>query len=152
MPIGHADAVLPVHDEAALDDVDDLAVVGDGDGLGGVQGAGDVVLIDHPARNAHHAPAVDRGNVRAGQADQGRGDLQAGRTLGLLYRAGNRLGGSGQVDDGAFADSLGRFDAHPQDAQVALPLHPRDQGADLGRAYINSDDNRFVHNHHFSVR
>ena len=73
---GRADAILPIHDEAALDDVDDFAVVGDGDGLGGIQGAGHIILVDHAAGNAHHAAAVDRGNVRAGQADQGRGDFQ----------------------------------------------------------------------------
>ncbi len=40
----HADAILSIHDKAALDDVNDLAVVGDGDGLGGIQGAGHVIL------------------------------------------------------------------------------------------------------------
>ncbi len=35
-----ADAILPVHGEAALDDVDDLAVVRDGDGAGLVEGMG----------------------------------------------------------------------------------------------------------------
>ncbi len=51
----HADAFLPVHVKAALDDVDDLAVVRDGDRPGGVHGAGNVVLVDDPPGNPDHA-------------------------------------------------------------------------------------------------
>jgi len=55
-----ADAVLPVDDESALDDVDNLAVMGDSHRLGGIQGTVDVIIIDHPTRNTHHAAAVHR--------------------------------------------------------------------------------------------
>ena len=41
-----------------------------------LEGAADVVRIDHPPGNAHHTAAVDGRNVRAGQADQGRVDFQ----------------------------------------------------------------------------
>ena len=40
----HADAVLPVDGETALDDVDDLAVMRDGHRLGGIQRAGNIIL------------------------------------------------------------------------------------------------------------
>jgi hypothetical protein len=45
--------------------------VGDGDGLGGIQCAPDVILIDHAARDARHAARIKRGDMRPGQADQG---------------------------------------------------------------------------------
>ena len=125
--------------KAALENVDDFAVVGDGDGLGGVEGARHVILVDHPARDTHHAAAVDRGNVAAGQADQGGGDLQARRALGFVDRAGDGLGSRCQVDDRAFAYALGRLDAHAQNTQGALPLDSCDQGAHLCRSDINSD-------------
>ena len=83
--------------KTALDDVDDLTVVGDGDRSGGIHGAADIILVDDAPGDAHHAAAVDRGDMRARQADQGGGDLQPGGALGLLDRAGDSLGGGPQV-------------------------------------------------------
>ena len=64
---------------------------------------------------------------------------------GFFDRAGDGLRGRGQIDDGPFADALGRFDAHAQDAHGAFSFHPGDQGADLGCADINSDYNWIIH-------
>ena len=73
---GSADAVLSIHHKTALDDVDDLAVVGNGNCLGSFQCAGNIQFVDDAAGNAYYAAAVDRGNMRTCQADQRRGDFK----------------------------------------------------------------------------
>ncbi len=55
----HRNTVLAVHREAALDDVDDLPVVRDGDRLGRIQCTDHVTLVDHLARDPGYAAAVD---------------------------------------------------------------------------------------------
>ena len=54
-----ADAILSIDDKAALNDVHNFAVVGDGYSLGCIQGAVNVFVIDNSAGDAHHATAVD---------------------------------------------------------------------------------------------
>ena len=44
----HADACLTIDIETALDDMDDLTVVGDGDRTGGIDSTRDIILVDHP--------------------------------------------------------------------------------------------------------
>ena len=53
----HRNAVLPVDGEAALDDVDDLPVVRDGDRLGGIQRT----QSRHPRRSSRLKPRPRRG-------------------------------------------------------------------------------------------
>ena len=103
----------------------------------------DVFLVDDAPGDAHHAAAVDRGNVRAGQADQGGGDLHAGSAFGFFDRARDGLRGCLDIDDRAFADALRRLNPDAQDAQAVVTFHARDQGANLGGADINSNDDRF---------
>ena len=59
-PDGGADAILAVDDEAPLDHMDDLTVVGDGNGLGCIERPVNVFDIHDAARDANHAAAVDR--------------------------------------------------------------------------------------------
>ena len=121
MPIGWRDAILLIYGEAALNDVDDLAAMRDGNGPGSIQCSVDVVLVDDPARYAGHATAVHRGDVRPGQADQSRGDFHARGALSLLDRAGYSLGSGRDVNDRAFADPLRWLDANAKNPE-AMPF------------------------------
>ena len=85
-------------------------------------------------------PADLPGGAAPGQADHGPGDLDPRGGFGLLDRLGYGLGGRSQIDDDAFLDPLGGFHARPQDADGTF-LHPPHQGADFGRADINSYNN-----------
>jgi hypothetical protein len=100
------DAFLTVEIEAALDDVDDLAVVGDGHGARLVNGLVDILLLDDATGNTDDTAGVDRGDVRTGQADEGGGDLQTGGALGFFHRARDGLRGRRQIDDSTFTDPL----------------------------------------------
>ncbi len=81
--------------------------------------------------------------MRSGQADQRSGDFHARNLLGLFHRTCDGLRRRGQVHDYTLLDAFRRFDARAQDAD-GLFFHPSHQGADFGRAYVNSDNN-FVH-------
>ena len=71
-----ADPVLLVHDELLGDDVDDLPVGRDRDGLGLLDDPADVVAGDLPvlARDGDHPAAVEALDVGARDADEGRVD------------------------------------------------------------------------------
>ena len=66
--------------------------------------------------------------------------------LSLLDRMGNCLGSRGQIHDNALADPLRRLNAHTQDADGLVILHPPHQGAHLGGTNIDAYNN-FFHNH-----
>ncbi len=83
--------------------------------LGSIHGPADVVLVDNAPGDAYQPGTVDRRDVRARQADQGGGDFQPGRALGLVDRAGNGLCSRTQVHHHAFFNPLRRLDAHSQD-------------------------------------
>jgi hypothetical protein len=125
---------------------------------GGVDSAGDIVLVNHPPGDAHHAAAVDRGDVGACQADQGGQDFDPGSALGFIHRTRHRLGGGFQVDHHTLAHALRRFDAHTQDTQpvkitgLAWRLLAGDQGADFGSADINANQNLIFYFHSFFNR
>ncbi len=139
-----ADALLPVHDEAARDDVQHFAPVRDGDGLGRIQRPVDIVLLDAvaAAADAHHPAAVDRGHMRAGQADKGRADLKAGGALRLVHGAGDGAAGLLHIHHYALAHPLRRLQADAQNPQLAVLIQVRDQGADLGGADVNAYEER----------
>jgi len=65
-----ANAALPVNHKSTLNHMDNLTVVRDGYRLGCFQRTGHVFLVNGPARNTHHAVAVDRGHMRPRQAHQ----------------------------------------------------------------------------------
>ena len=85
--------------------------------------------------------------MRPGQADQGSGDFHARNLLGLFHRTRDGLRSRRQVHDYALLDAFRRFYARAQDAD-GLFFHPSHQGADFGRAYVNSNNNLV---HRFSV-
>ena len=77
------------------------------DRLGGVEGAAHVLARDLAvlAGDRDHAAAVDAADVRAGQPEVHRVDLDAGRQLGLLERLLDRLDRGLEVDDDAAPDA-----------------------------------------------
>src|SRR5262249_29447824 len=114
------DAVLVVDDEFLRDDVDDLAIGGDGDRLRGLDhalhvGGRDLVVL---ARHRHDAAAVQAADVVAGDAGVHALGLHAGHALGLLDRARDARHGLLEVDDGTAAQALARGVAHAHDAQL----------------------------------
>ena len=143
-----ADAILAVNREAALDDMNDLAVVGDGDRLCGIQRPIDVFLVDHAARNADDPVTVDRRNLRASQADQRTVDFETRSAFRFFNGSADAFRGCTHVGCHAFADPLGRLNANPEDAQNVAVFHPGNQRADLARTDIHSNYNRLVHTHY----
>ncbi len=123
--------------------MDDLAVMRDGHRPRLVEGMSHIITIDHIAIHGSRAPAVHRRDMRTGHAHQRRRDLEPGGGFGLLNRMRDRLGGRGQIHDDTFADSLRRLDAHTQDADGFVILHPPHEGAHLGRSDINAYNNFF---------
>src|SRR5215211_5073159 len=81
--LGVADAILSIHNEAALDDVDDLAVMGDRHGARLFQSMGEIILLDDVPIDGCRASAIHGGHMRACHADQCRGNFHARRGLGL---------------------------------------------------------------------
>src|SRR5215216_6960528 len=131
-----ANAILSIHGEAALDNVDDLAVMGDRHGARLFHSMGEIILLDDVPVDGCRASAIHGGHMRARHADECRGNLHARRGLRLLDGARDRLRGNCQVNDHAFLDSLGGFDANTQDANGTVILHSSYERTDFGRAYI----------------
>ncbi len=119
----------------------------DCDRLRVVERAIDVVLVDAvAAADADHATAVDRRDVRAGQADERGADLVAGGALRFVDGFGDRAAGLIDVDDHALAHALRRRQADAQDAQSGAAgrglFHVRHERAHLCGADINPDQKR----------
>ncbi len=115
----HSNTFLPVHVIAALDDVDDLPVVGNCDSTSCIHRARHIFLVDHPAGHADDSPAVDRGHLGTRQTDQCGSDLITRGPLCLFDRTRDRLGGSTQIDHYPFTDPLRWLDANPQYPDLA---------------------------------
>jgi hypothetical protein len=131
----------------ARDQVDDLPVVGDGDGLGRLQGAVDVGRGDavvaagaRAAANGYHAFVVDGADVFPGDADHGLREPIAGRFLGRLHRAREGHRRRRYVDDHPFAHAARRLDAQAYDLELAV-AHRAHQGTNLGCADVDSENN-----------
>ncbi len=114
----------------------------DGDGLGLVDDAADVLAADLPvlAGDGDDAAAVEALDVGAGDAEEGRVDLDAGHELSLFLGLldGRRRGV--EVDDDALAQAVrvGRADA--DDLDLALLGDLADDGHDLARPDVEPDD------------
>src|SRR5262249_42585297 len=87
--------------------------------------------------------AVHAADVAAGHAGIHRGDLNAGRALGFPHRLLDRLHGGVDVDDHALAQPPRGDGAHPDDVERARGPRLGDDGADLGRAHVQSHDEVF---------
>ena len=134
----HADAVLAIDGKAALDDLDHLTVVRDRHRPGGIHGTQHVVFVDDLTVHADHAAAVDRRDVRAGQADPGRVDLQPSGPLGFIHRELHRFGRRSDIDHRAFPDASRGFNPDTQDTHLAAALFAGNYGADFCCSDVNS--------------
>ena len=141
---GRAHPVLPVHHVAARHHVHHLPVEGDGDRAGRFQGTGDVLVADGPPGDPRHPLAVDRHDLRAGQADQRRVDLVARGALGLVLGALDSPRQRLQVHHPALAHPGRRGDAGAQHAHPALLVQVAHQGTDLGSADVQAYEDSFV--------
>ena len=139
---GRADAVLLVDDEVLRQHVQDLAAARQRDGLGRVDRAADVLARDLAvlAGDRDHAPAVERLDVRGRQTEVDRVDLDAGGQLGFVDRLLDRLDRGLEVDDDAALDAARVGQPHPDDVEPAIVGHLADDGRDLRRADIQTDE------------
>ena len=139
------DALLAVDDEAARQDVEDLAVRRDGDGAGDLGGAVDVLAGDLAAVAADRdrAARVLALDVLAADADEGPVDLPARQALGVLDRAGDRMDRLVDVDDDALLEPGRRHGALADDRDAAVAAHLADERDDLRRADVDPDQDRF---------
>ena len=143
------DALLAVDREATPLDVEDLAVGRDRDRPGDLDRAVDVLAGDLAMMRGDGdlAGRVEALDVLAADADEGAVDLPAGQPLGPLDRVRDRADGLVDVDDDALLEA-GRGDgpvAH--DRQPAVATHLADERADLARADVDADEDRFAFHH-----
>jgi hypothetical protein len=68
----------------------------------------------------------------------GSGDLQARSAFRFFHGAFDGLRGGGKVHNDSLADARRRLNAHAEDAEVLIILHAPNEGANLGRAYVNA--------------
>ena len=146
------DALLAVDREAASLDVEDVPVGRDGDRPGDLDRAVDVLARDLAVvrRDRDLAARVEALDVLAADADEGAVDLPAGQALGALDRVRDRADGLVDVDDDALLEPGGGHGAVAHDRQPAVAAHLTDEGADLARADVDADQDRF--SFHRSVR
>ena len=145
-PDGRPDAVLLVDHEVLREHVQDFAAARQRDRLGGVDGAPDVLARDLAvlAGDRHHAAAVERLDVRRGEPEVDRVDLDAGGQLGLVDRLLDRLDRRLEVDDDAAADAARVREADADDVEPAVVGHLADDGRDLRRADVQPDQISFL--------
>ena len=89
------------------------------------------------------ARRVEALDVLAADADEGAVDLPARQALGLLDRVRDRADGLVDVDDDALLEPGRRDGPVAHDRQPAVAAHLADEGADLARADVDADEDRF---------
>ena len=141
---GHA--LLLVDGEIPRQRVRDFAVRGDLDCPGNFRRAVDVLVRDlasMPADGdgARRVLALD---VLTCDRDEGRVDLVARRSLGLLDRLGDRLHRLVDVHNDALAQPCRRNDALANDRERAVAADLADQRAHLRRADVDTHHDRFA--------
>ena len=142
-------ALLAVDREAPPLDVEDLAVGRDRDRAGDLDGAVDVLAGDLAMVRGDRdlAGRVDALDMLAADADEGAVDLPAGQALGPLDRVGDGADGLVDVDDHALLEAGGGNGAVAHDRQPAVAAHLADERADLARADVDADEDRFPFHH-----
>ena len=139
------DALLAVDREPAPLDVEHVAVRRDRHGARDLDRpvdvlAGDLAVVRGDGDLAGGVLALD---VLPADADEGAVDLPAGQPLGALDGVGDGPDGLVDVDHDGLAQA-GRGDgAVAHDGQAAVAADLADQGADLGRADVDADEDRF---------
>ena len=136
-----ADAVLVVDHEILRQHVQNLASGRQRHGLRGVDRAPHVVARDLAvlARDRDDAAAVEPFDVRAGDRDVHRVDLDAGHQLGLVDRVFDGVDGGLEVDDGAAPNAFRFGHADADNLQAAVVHHLADDGRHLGGADVQPD-------------
>ena len=139
------DAFLAVDDEAARQDVEDLAVGRDRHRPGDLGGpvdvlAGDLAAVTADGDRAARVLALD---VLPADADEGPVDRPARQSLGLLHGGRDRLDGLLDVDDHALLQAGRRDRALADDREPAVPADLADERGDLRRADVDPDQDRF---------
>ena len=139
-------ALLLVDGEIPRQRVQDFAVRGDLDCPGNFRRAVDVLVRDlasMPADGdgARRVLALD---VLTCDRDEGRVDLVARRSLGLLDRLGDRLHRLVDVHNDALAQPCRRNDALADDRERAVAADLADQRAHLRRADVDTHHDRFA--------
>ncbi len=137
-----ADAVLLVDDEVLGQDVQDLAPGRQRHGLGRIDRpshvlAGDLAVL---AGDGNHATAVEPLDVRPGQGEVDRIDLDARHQFGFLDRLLDGIDRCFEVDDDAPPDAARLDDTDPHHVEPAAVDHLRDDGRHLGRADVEPDE------------
>jgi len=137
------DPVLVVDDELLRDHVDDLAIGGDRDRLGGLHHAVDVGGTDLVvlAGDRDHAAAVDRADVVAGDPGGDALHRKPGHALGLVHGALDAGHGLLEVHHHAAAQTLagGVADSDHAHGGRVVPVGVRDDAGDLGGADVEPD-------------
>ena len=120
--------------------MDDFAIVRNGHGPRGVQRAADILLTDAalPSTDRRHAPAAQRGNMAASNADKRAADRVSSSSFGLLHGLTDRGRGLADVDNNAAAQSTRRRLPHGDNMNRIVAGQFADQYADFGRADINA--------------
>jgi hypothetical protein len=139
------DALLAVDLEAPPLDMEHDLARRDRDGPGDLDGTVDVLAADFLllAADRDLAGRVEAFDVLATDRDERPVDLPAGQPLGALDRLRDRADGLVDVDDDTLLQA-GRGDrAVAHDRHLAVAADLADQGADLGRADIDPDQDRF---------
>src|SRR5207244_377949 len=143
---GHAErivnSVLPVDDELARNDVQQLELCRNVDRLGGFDDAIDILArnLFVFADDRNDAARVDRSNVIAGHADIDRFDLQPGHHFGLIDRFFHRIDRLIEIDDVPAPGTLHRRGAFADDLQLAAVGDLADEHAHLRRPDVERDD------------
>ena len=139
------DALLAVDGEPAPLDVEHVAVVGDRHGARDLDRAADVLAGDLAVVRGDRdlAGRVEALDVVAADADEGAVDLPARQALGTLDGVRDRSDRLVDVDHDALLEPRCRDRpvAHDRESSVAADL--ADQRADLGRADVDADQDRF---------
>ena len=139
------DALLAVDGEPAPLDVEHVAVVGDRDRARDLDRAVDVLAGDLAVvrRDGDLARGVEALDVVAADADEGAVDLPARQALGALDGVGDRADRLVDVDHDALLEPRGRDRPVAHDREPSVTGDLADQRADLGRADVDADQDRF---------
>ena len=132
------DAGLIVENEFLRQQMENLAIGGQRDGAGAIDGLLDLVASDFARTRAQAdaAMTVDAAHVRSADADDGVLDRRSGNVFGGFDRLLNRGDGLVEFDDDALARAARFGDAVAAIAQAGVG-ELRHQRARLGAAYID---------------
>ena len=146
------DAVLAVHQEMLANGMDDMVLGRQVDGLGVLDDVLHVFFRNLAVGGNHrmHAAIVEAAHVSAGNAEIDAADFHIRHLLGLDDGVAHVFLGHGRVADLALAHAARAGLAEADDVQRAFGVEFADDGADLGGADFQSDDDGGRIKHVFS--